>query len=67
MLNRSKAAGVSRGSDAEKNQWMYKSAEYALCNIKPKVVWGENAQGLFSATGLGVVDKLRLVQILINV
>ena len=59
MLNRSKANGVGRGSDAAMNKWMYESADYVLRNIKPKVMWGENAPGLFSPTGLGVVDKLR--------
>ena len=59
MLNRSKGAGVGRGSDAEANKWMFKSAEYVLGKIKPKVVWGENAPLLFTKTGQGVVDGLR--------
>ena len=59
MLNRSKGAGVGRGSDAEANKWMFKSAEYVLGKIKPKVMWGENAPLLFTHTGQGVVDGLR--------
>ena len=63
MLNRSKGAGVGRGSDAEANKWMFKSAEYVLGRIKPKVMWGENAQMLFTKKGQGVVHGLRLVQV----
>jgi len=55
MLNTSK----KRGSDAEMNNWMYKSAELVLEQIKPKVFWGENAPGLYTKSGEGVVKKLR--------
>ena len=48
MLNRSKGAGVGDGSDAKVNKWMFKSAEYVLGRIKPKVMWGENAHMLFT-------------------
>ena len=61
MLNTSKGAGVGRGSDAEANKWMFKSAKYVLSRIKPKVMWGENAQMLFTKKGEGVVNGLRLV------
>ena len=56
-LNRSKL----RGSDNAANEWMIKSGEYVLGRIKPKVFWGENAPGLFSDRGVGMVDRLRLV------
>ena len=59
MLNRSKNSGVGRGTDAEANQWMFKSADYVLGTIKPKVFWGENAPGLFTNMGDGVVKELR--------
>jgi len=61
MMNTSKKEGSSsaRGADAQQNQWMYKSAEFILENVKPKVFWGENAPGLYTNTGVGVVDKLR--------
>jgi site-specific DNA-cytosine methylase len=61
MMNTSKKEGSSsaRGSDAQQNQWMYKSAEFILENVKPKVFWGENAPGLYTNTGVGVVEKLR--------
>ena len=58
MLNRSKG----RGADAEANKWMFKSAEYVLGKIKPKVMWGENAPMLFTPKGQDVVDRLRLVK-----
>jgi site-specific DNA-cytosine methylase len=53
MLNAS-----NRGSDAEANQWMYKSARFVLENVKPKVFWGENAPGLISSVGEGVRKEL---------
>lgn len=61
MMNTSKKAdsASARGSDAQQNQWMYKSAEYVLEHVKPKVFWGENAPGLYTNTGAGVVEKLR--------
>jgi site-specific DNA-cytosine methylase len=55
MLNNSKG----RGSDAKQNEWMYKSAELVLEQVKPKVFWGENAPGLYSPTGKGVVEKFQ--------
>ena len=61
MLNTSRTSGISRGSDAEMNKWMFQSAEYVLGRIKPKAFWGENAPGLFTTIGEGVVDGLRLV------
>ena len=61
MLNTSKGSGVGRGSDAEANQWMFKSAKYVLERVRPKVMWGENAQMLFTKKGQDVVDGLRLV------
>lgn len=48
----------ARGSDAIQNEWMYKSSEYVLENIQPRVLWGENAPGLYTALGKGVADKL---------
>ena len=57
---------TSRGTkacsaDAEQNQWMYKSSDFILDKIKPKVLWGENAPGLFSGVGEGVLEKLRQI------
>ena len=50
-----------RGSDAIQNQWMYKSAEWVLDAVQPKVLWGENAPGLFTKIGEGVVEKLKKI------
>lgn len=51
--------GKKRGADAPQNDWMYKSAEYVLENMKPRVFWGENAPGLYGPIGAPVVDKLK--------
>jgi len=51
--------GKNRGANATQNDWMYKTAEYVLESMQPKVFWGENAPGLYSNIGLPVVEKLR--------
>ena len=61
QLNSASGSASSRGSDAVQNQWMYNSSEYVLENVKPKVLWGENAPGLFTKMGEGVVDRLRSI------
>jgi site-specific DNA-cytosine methylase len=38
----------SKGSNAPQNQWIYKTIDAVLNNIKPKVFWGENAPALFN-------------------
>jgi site-specific DNA-cytosine methylase len=43
------------------NEWMFRSAEYVLGNIKPRVFWGENAPRLASKLGEPVVDRLRKI------
>lgn len=53
------SSGKARGSDAVQNEWMYKSAEVVLEQVRPKVFWGENAPGLYTTMGAGVVEKLR--------
>ena len=60
-LNSSNKEGSERkrGSDAIQNEWMYKSSRFVLENIKPKVLWGENAPALYTKMGDGVVKKLR--------
>jgi site-specific DNA-cytosine methylase len=61
QLNSAKGSAASRGSGATQNQWMYNSSEYILENVKPKVLWGENAPGLFTKMGEGVVDRLKAI------
>jgi len=51
----------SRGENSHQNEWLYKSAHLILGQVKPKVFVGENAPGLFTLTGSGVVDKLKLI------
>lgn len=60
MMNSSnkKDSASARGSDAAQNEWLYKSSEFILETIKPRVLFGENAPGLYTNTGVGVVDKL---------
>jgi site-specific DNA-cytosine methylase len=51
---------TASGSSAM-NEWMFRSAEYVLGNIKPRVFWGENAPRLASKLGEPVVDRLRKI------
>lgn len=50
---------ANRGADNATNNWLYKSAEYILGTIKPKVYFGENAPGLYSEQNVKVLNKLR--------
>ena len=59
QLNSARGTEASRGSGATQNDWMYNSSEYILENVKPKVLWGENAPGLFTKMGEGVVERLK--------
>jgi len=63
MMNTSTKEGSAsaRGSDAVQNEWMYKSSTFVLEKLKPKVLFGENAPGLFTKIGQGVVDKLTII------
>lgn len=56
----SQAAHRAKGSrgTAAPNEWMYKSAEFILCCIEPKVYAFENAPGLFTSSGDIVREKL---------
>lgn len=53
-------SSLSRTSSAtsEVNDWMYKTTEYVLEKIRPRVFWGENAPRLYSNSGRMVVDHL---------
>ena len=59
MLNTSVKGPSGRGSDAKQNEWMLKSAEFVLGQVRPKVLWGENAPGLFMTLGEAMVPRLR--------
>ena len=45
-------------ADAAQNDWMYKTAEFVMYKIKPKVFWGENAPALFTNKGEKVKNRL---------
>lgn len=49
---------VTSSADSLVNEWMYKTAEYTLKNLQPKVFWGENAPRLFTSSGKKVADRL---------
>jgi DNA (cytosine-5)-methyltransferase 1 len=49
----------TRGSDAPQNDNMLFLTEYTLTVLQPKVFIFENAPGLFTNVGAGVVEKLR--------
>jgi site-specific DNA-cytosine methylase len=53
--------GKKRGADAPQNDWMYKTAEYVLETMQPKVFWGENAPGLYGPIGVPVMEKLKSI------
>jgi len=60
MLNASNGSSESsRGSDAIQNKWIYETARFALDKIKPRAFVGENAPGLFTKLGEGVVENLK--------
>ena len=48
----------SHGEQNENNQWMEKSSEYVLKQVRPKVLWGENAPGLAGKIGAFMREKL---------
>ena len=49
---------TTSSADSAVNDWMYKTANYVLETVKPKVFWGENAPRLFSSAGKKVADRL---------
>ena len=55
------ALSPSASGTSAMNEWMFRSAEYVLGNIKPRVFWGENAPRLASKLGEPVVERLRKI------
>lgn len=43
------------------NDWLIKSADYAMSEIKPKVFWGENSPHLAGNVGEGIRAKLSVI------
>jgi len=59
-------AGLSQyhskpGEENQNNQWMEKTANYVLSEVKPNVFWGENAPGLVGKIGEFMLKKLRKI------
>ena len=62
MLNSNNGdSAKARGGDAAQNDWMYKSTRLVLEKVSPKVLWGENAPGLYTKMGDKVVENLRAI------
>ena len=51
----------SYGEENQNNQWMEKSTTFILNNIKPKVLWGENAPALATTVGKFMKEKLQRI------
>lgn len=49
---------TSSSADSATNEWLYKTAEHVLGNMKPRIFWGENAPRLSHDSGKKVADKL---------
>lgn len=52
MLNTKSSA------DSAVNEWLYRSTDFVLQHIKPKVLWGENAPALYTSKGRPVAEKI---------
>lgn len=51
----------SAKADSTTNDWMIQSSEYVLENIRPRVLWGENAPRLASKMGEPTVARMRVL------
>jgi len=49
---------TASSADSAINEWLYRTAEYVLDKVSPKVFWGENAPRLYSKMGKPVADRL---------
>ena len=55
------ALSPSASGNNPMNEWMFKSSEYVLSKMKPRVLYAENAPRLASKLGEPVVDRLRKI------
>lgn len=55
------ALSQSAAGNSPMNEWMFRSAEYVLSSMKPRVMYGENAPRLASKLGEPVVERLRRI------
>jgi len=51
----------SYGEHNQNNQWMEKTTRHVLEQVKPKVLWGENAPALATNVGKFMRDKLKQI------
>lgn len=51
----------SSSSDNPANDWMVQASQYVIENVKPTVLWGENAPRLASKMGEPIVQQLRKI------
>lgn len=51
----------SYGEHNPNNQWMEKTTKYVLEDVRPKVLWGENAPALATNVGKFMREKLRQI------
>lgn len=49
---------TSSNADSAVNDWLYKTTEYVLSSVRPKVLFGENAPRFGSEGGRPVVNKM---------
>jgi site-specific DNA-cytosine methylase len=49
----------SYGEHNENNQWMEKTTQLVLNDVRPKVLWGENAPALATNVGKFIRDKMK--------
>jgi site-specific DNA-cytosine methylase len=59
-------AGLSQlshgfGTHNQNNQWMIKTAQYVLGELKPDVFWGENAPGFAGKIGKDIREQVRKI------
>jgi site-specific DNA-cytosine methylase len=52
---------LSASAENNANDWMYKTANYVLEEMQPRVFWGENSPQLAGKVGEPVVQKLRQI------
>lgn len=55
------ALSQSASGTSAMNEWMYRSAEYVLSSMKPRVMYGENAPRLASKLGEPVIARLKKI------
>lgn len=60
-LSITSASSRNHGAKSTHNRWMYETADFVLENMRPAVMFGENAPGLFGQKGRPVANKLHSI------